>query len=126
MSDSDFLSLEQEVVLGAPLRLGDDAGVCDICGCDRRAEVIIPGAVLCDECAREFGVDVARVYRVPVDVLFDSSFAFMQARREQYASLLREYRERLLLPATPDREALVVELVREAVDELIRDAGGQP
>ncbi|MFL5943687.1 MAG: hypothetical protein ACJ75L_10535 [Gaiellaceae bacterium] len=120
------LSLEQEMILGAPLYLYDDEHVCDRRDCVKVAGVIIPGAVLCHDCAEEFGVGVGRAYRVPLAELTVSDFRFTRARADEYEALLRERRERLLIPTTPEAEAKIADLVRAGVDAFIRSAGAQP
>jgi hypothetical protein len=125
MSDG-FLSLEEEMLLGAPLYLPDSGRVCDRRGCDEPAESIVPGCALCRVCAREFGVEVGRVYRIPLSELTISDFRFTRARADEYEALLRERRDRLLIPATPEAEAKIADLVRAGIDAFIRSAGAQP
>lgn len=122
-----FLTLAEEVALAAPIRLDhDDPHVCDRRGCEQRADSIVPGAVLCPDCAREFGIGTRDTYRLPLEELGISDWQFTQARTGEYEALLTERREKRLVPATPEREALLSDLIRVRVDEFIRSCGGLP
>jgi hypothetical protein len=106
---SEFLTLEEELALAAPIALDDDEQlVCDVTGCYRRGESALPGAVLCGLHGRRFGVGVARTYHIPFAALFDDDF--VQVRREEYRERLVEARTRNLIRATAEKTALIAEL----------------
>lgn len=110
---SEYLTLEQELALAAPLSFDEDdvAGVCDIRSCGERAETIVPGAVLCGDRSRRYGVELDRTYNVPLDDLFAPDF--VEVRRVEYEEHLVRARARKLVPATPEKTRLIADLVRQ-------------
>jgi hypothetical protein len=127
MSDDGFLSFEEEIALAAPLTLDkDQAGVCDRRGCQQRATQIIPGCVLCPDCASEFGIGRRDTYHVPLEELAITDWRIIRARCDEYEALLAERRERRLVRSTPANEALLSEAIRCHVDDFIRSAGCTP
>jgi hypothetical protein len=96
VSDDQYLTLDEELDLGAPIALDDgEIAICDVRGCERRASSIVPGAMLCSEHEREFGIGLANTYMIPVAELFDAGF--IEVRRGEYEERLREARERHLI-----------------------------
>jgi hypothetical protein len=128
MSDGDrVLSFAEELRRGCPLQLPpDDVAICDRLGCQERADLIVPGACLCNKCAGSFGIGVARLYDIPLQELLISDFRFIEARREQYRALLLQHRDRLLIPASEEHDETLDALIQRDIDALIRSCGGLP
>jgi hypothetical protein len=129
MDDCDRLSFEEELWLGSLLELDpDDRTVCDFTGCASWATALAPGVAMCQRHRDESTVDDGGFLRWKVGVgalTWDQTWR--QQRYDDYTRKLAELRAQDGgVPRTPERDAMLAELIRIAVDHLIRDAGAVP
>jgi hypothetical protein len=122
----NHLSLEEELVLAPFIPLGDDdRDVCSVRGCLERADVIVPGAVLCRACAAGFLLRDGR-YDIPLDEI-PGGPELREARRQDYRERLVAVRETDGgLRRTRAAEERLRRIIEARVDDFIVEAGALP